>query len=157
MTVFRIALEVSAARSVLSTANGEHIIDTFGTWVTRGNYVVGAVIFVILVAVNYIVIANGTQRDRQGGGAIHLDAMPGKQMSIDADLTNGLIKRPAESEGGNSTQEADYYGAMDGGIEARAGATRSSDIIIAIAITGAGFIVGMVQLGMSASLSVPDV
>ena len=138
----------------MSTANGGHIIDTFGTWVTRGNYVVGAVIFVILVAVNYIVIANGTQRIGEVAARFTLDAMPGKQMSIDADLTNGLINEDQARERRRKLeQEADYYGAMDGASRYVRG-DAIVGIIIAIAITGAGFIVGMVQLGMSASLSV---
>jgi flagellar biosynthesis protein FlhA len=154
MTVFRIALEISASRSILSTANGGHIIDTFGGWVTHGNYVVGAVIFVILIAVNYIVIANGTQRIGEVAARFTLDAMPGKQMSIDADLTNGLINEDQARERRRKLeQEADYYGAMDGAARFVRG-DAIVGILIALVNIGAGFIVGMLQLGMSAVDSV---
>jgi flagellar biosynthesis protein FlhA len=154
MTVFRIALEVSATRSILSTANGGHIIDTFGSWVTRGNYVVGAVIFVILVAMNYIVIANGTQRIGEVAARFTLDAMPGKQMSIDADLTNGLITEDQARERRRKLeQEANYYGAMDGASRFVKG-DATLGIIIALVNIIAGFIVGMVQHHMSAGVAV---
>jgi flagellar biosynthesis protein FlhA len=154
MTVFRIALNISTTRAILSEAYAGHIVDTFGGWVTRGNYVVGAVIFVILVAVNYIVIANGTQRIGEVAARFTLDAMPGKQMSIDADLTNGLISEDdARTRRRKLEQEADYYGAMDG-----ASRFVKGDAIVGIIITlvniGAGFIIGMAMMGMSASDSV---
>ena len=153
MTVFYIGLNVSTTRSILSQADAGHIINTFGNWVTRGNFVVGAVIFVILVAVNYIVIANGTQRIGEVAARFTLDAMPGKQMSIDADLTNGLIdEETARTRRRKLEQEADYYGAMDG-----ASRFIRNYAIVGIIITliniGAGFIVGMAQQGMSASES----
>ncbi|MFH1676979.1 MAG: flagellar biosynthesis protein FlhA [bacterium] len=153
MTVFYIGLNVSTTRSILSQAEAGHIIDTFGNWVTRGNFVVGAVIFIILVAVNYIVIANGTQRIGEVAARFTLDAMPGKQMSIDADLTNGLIdEETARTRRRKLEQEADYYGAMDG-----ASRFVRNYAIVGIIITliniGAGFIVGMAQQGMSASES----
>ncbi|HDS29528.1 MAG TPA: flagellar biosynthesis protein FlhA [Firmicutes bacterium] len=154
MTVFRIALNVSTTRSILSVAEAGNIIETFGSWVTRGNYVVGAVIFLILVAVNYIVIANGTQRIGEVAARFTLDAMPGKQMSIDADLTNGLISEDeARTRRAKLEQEADYYGAMDG-----ASRFVKGDAIVGIIITlvniGAGFIIGMAMMKMSASEAV---
>ncbi len=154
MTVFRIALNVSTTRSILTIAHGGAIIETFGTWVTKGNFVVGAVIFIILVAVNYIVIATGTQRIGEVAARFTLDAMPGKQMSIDADLTNGLITEDAARERRRKLeQEADYYGAMDG-----ASRFVKNDAIVCIIITliniGAGFIVGMAQMGMNAQEAV---
>jgi len=154
MTVFRIALNVSTTRSILSVASGGNIIATFGSWVTMGNFVVGAVIFIILVAVNFIVIANGTQRIGEVAARFTLDAMPGKQMSIDADLTNGLITEDEARERRRKLeQEADYYGAMDG-----ASRFVKGDAIVGIVITliniGAGFIVGMAQMQMSADEAV---
>ncbi len=154
MTVFRIALNISTTRSILTVASAGHIIETFGGWVIKGNYVVGAVIFIILIAVNYIVIANGTQRIGEVAARFTLDAMPGKQMSIDADLTNGLISEDdARERRRKLEQEADYYGAMDG-----ASRFVKGDAIIGIIITlvniGAGFIIGMAQQGMSADEAV---
>jgi len=150
MTVFRIALNVSTTRSILSIADAGHIVATFGTWVTHGNFVVGAVIFIILVAVNYIVIANGTQRIGEVAARFTLDAMPGKQMSIDADLTNGLITEDQARERRRKLeQEADYYGAMDGASRFIRG-DAIVGIIIALVNIGAGFIIGMAQKGMSA-------
>ncbi len=150
MTVFFLALNVSTTRSILSIADGGNIIDTFGTWVTMGNYVVGAVIFIILVAVNFIVIANGTQRIGEVAARFTLDAMPGKQMSIDADLTNGLIsEEEARTRRRNLEQEADYYGAMDGASRFVKGYAIVGIVITLINI-GAGFIVGMAMMGMDA-------
>jgi len=154
VTIYRIALNVSTTRSILANADAGHIIMTFGSWVISGNYVVGLVIFVILVAVNYIVITNGAQRIGEVAARFTLDAMPGKQMSIDAELTNGLITEDqAREKRRKLEQEADYFGAMDG-------ATRyiRGDAIVGIIITiiniGAGFIIGMTQKGMSAGTSI---
>jgi len=149
-TVFFIALNISTTRSILTIADAGNIIDTFGNWVIRGNYVVGAVIFVILVAVNFIVIANGTQRIGEVAARFTLDAMPGKQMSIDADLTNGLITEDQARERRRKLeQEADYYGAMDGAARFVKGYAIVG-IIITLVNIGAGFIVGMAQMGMTA-------
>lgn len=151
MTVFRIALNISTTRSILSVTSAGHIVDTFGSWVTTGNYVVGAVIFIILVAVNIIVITNGTQRIGEVAARFTLDAMPGKQMSIDADLTNGLINEDqARERRYKLEQEADYYGAMDGASRFVRGDAILGILIIIVNI-GAGFIIGMTQKGMSAS------
>jgi len=115
VTIFRIALNVSTTRAILTNADAGHIIATFGGWVIGGNFVVGAVIFIILVTVNYIVIANGAQRIGEVAARFTLDAMPGKQMSIDADLTNGLITDDeARTRRSKLEREADYFGAMDG-------------------------------------------
>ncbi len=153
-TVFLLGLNISTTRAILSTADAGNIIETFGTWVTKGNYVVGAVIFVILVAVNFIVIANGTQRIGEVAARFTLDAMPGKQMSIDADLTNGLITEDQARERRRKLeQEADYYGAMDGAARFVKGYAIVGIIITLINII-AGFIVGMAQMGMSASQAV---
>jgi flagellar biosynthesis protein FlhA len=150
-TVFFLGLNVATTRSVLSLGYAGNIVNTFGNVVTAGNYVVGAVIFVILIAVNFIVIANGTQRIGEVAARFTLDAMPGKQMSIDADLTNGLINEDqARARRRKLEQEADYYGAMDGASRFIKGYAIVG-IVITIVNIGAGFIIGMVQKGMSAA------
>ena len=151
VTIYRIALNVSTTRSILSRAEAGHIIETFGNWVIAGNFVVGAVIFIILVAVNYIVIANGAQRIGEVAARFTLDAMPGKQMAIDADLTNGLITEDeARQRRHNLEREADYFGAMDGASRYVKG-DAIIGIIIALINIGAGFIIGMLYHGMSAA------
>ena len=154
VTIFRIALNISTTRSILGNADAGHIISTFGSWVIASNLVVGLVIFIILVAVNYIVIAGGAQRIGEVAARFTLDAMPGKQMSIDAELTNGLITEDeARTKRKNLEQEADFFGAMDGASRYVRG-----DAIVGIIITiiniGAGFIIGMSQQGMSAGASI---
>jgi flagellar biosynthesis protein FlhA len=150
-TVFFLALTISTTRSILTIADAGNIIETFGTWVTRGNYVVGMVIFIIIVITNYIVIANGTTRIGEVAARFTLDAMPGKQMSIDADLTNGLISEDqARGRRKKLEQEADYYGAMDGASRFIKGLAIVT-IIITIVNIGAGFIIGMAQKGMDAA------
>jgi len=150
-TVFFLGLNISTTRSILSIANGGHIIETFGTVVIQGNYVVGAVIFIIIVTVNFVVIANGTTRIGEVAARFTLDAMPGKQMSIDADLTNGLInEEQARERRRKLEQETDYYGAMDGAARFVKGYAIVG-IIITLVNIGAGFIIGMAQMGMSAT------
>ena len=152
-TVFFLGLNVSTTRAILSLANAGNIVNTFGNVVTAGNYVVGAVIFVILIAVNFIVIANGTQRIGEVAARFTLDAMPGKQMSIDADLTNGLISEDdARARRRKLEQEADYYGAMDGASRFIKGYAIVG-IVITLVNIGAGFIIGMAQKGLSAAES----
>jgi flagellar biosynthesis protein FlhA len=152
-TVFFLGLNVSTTRSILSIADAGLIVNTFGNVVTGGNIVVGAVIFVIIVAVNFIVIANGTQRIGEVGARFTLDAMPGKQMSIDADLTNGLITEDEARERRRKLeQEADYYGAMDGASRFIKGYAIVG-ILITLVNIGAGFIIGMAQNGLSAGES----
>ena len=152
-TVFFLGLNVSTTRSILSIANAGQFVNTFGNVVTSGNYVVGAVIFIIIVAVNFIVIANGTQRIGEVAARFTLDAMPGKQMSIDADLTNGLISEDQARERRRKLeQEADYYGAMDGASRFIKGYAIVG-IVITIVNIGAGFIIGMAQKGLSAAES----
>ncbi|MCX6644793.1 MAG: flagellar biosynthesis protein FlhA, partial [bacterium] len=152
-TVFFLGLNVATTRSILSIGYAGNIVNTFGNVVTAGNYVVGAVIFVILIAVNFIVIANGTQRIGEVAARFTLDAMPGKQMSIDADLTNGLINEDeARARRKKLEQEADYYGAMDGASRFIKGYAIVG-IVITIVNIGAGFIIGMVQKGLTATES----
>lgn len=119
-TLFRLALNVSSTRLILlhghegTTAAGR-IINAFGQFVVGGNYAVGLVIFIILVIVNFVVITKGTERISEVAARFTLDAMPGKQMSIDADLNTGLINElQARKRRSEIAQEADFYGAMDG-------------------------------------------
>jgi len=148
-TVFRLALNVSSTRLILlqGAAFDGKIVRTFGNFVVGGNYVVGFIIFIILVAVQFIVITKGATRTAEVAARFTLDALPGKQMSIDADLSNGLI---TEEEGRvrreEIRKEADFYGAMDGASKFVQGDVKVGIIITLINILG-GFIVGMVMRG----------
>jgi len=150
-TVYRLFLNVATTRSILSSAQAGHVIETFATFVTGNNPVVGLVIFIIIVVINFVVITYGAQRIGEVAARFTLDAMPGKQISIDADLNAGIInEEQARQRRRKLEREADYFGAMDGASrfvqrDAMAG------IILVIVNIGAGFVVGMVQLGMTAS------
>ena len=150
-TLFRLALSVSSTRLILLTANPGRIIVAFGDFVVGGNYVVGFVIFLILVIVQFIVITKGAERVAEVAARFTLDAMPGKQMSIDADLNSGLI---TESEARHRRQliarEADFYGAMDGAAKFVKGDAIAGIIILVIDLLG-GLAVGMFQRGMDFS------
>ena len=114
-TLFRLAINVSSTRLILSTANGGSIIEAFGNFVIGGNYVVGIIIFLIIVIIQFLVITNGAGRVSEVSARFTLDAMPGKQMSIDADLNSGIIsENEAKRRRKNLQLEADFYGAMDG-------------------------------------------
>ncbi len=150
VTLFRLSLNVASTRLILLHGHeGEqaagHVIKTFGSFVVGGNYVVGGIIFLILVVINFIVITKGAGRVAEVSARFTLDAMPGKQMSIDADLNAGLIsedqarKRRKEIE-----DEADFYGAMDGASKFVRGDAIAGIIITLINIIG-GLIIGVVQ------------
>lgn len=146
-TVFRLALNVSSTRLILlnGAAFDGKIVRTFGNFVVGGNYVVGFIIFVILVAVQFIVITKGATRTAEVAARFTLDAMPGKQMSIDSDLSNGLINEDeARVRREEVRKEADFYGAMDGASKFVQGDVKVGIIITLINIIG-GFIVGMVM------------
>ncbi len=148
-TVFRLALNVSSTRLILlnGAAFDGKIVRTFGEFVVGGNYVVGFIIFIILVAVQFIVITKGATRTAEVAARFTLDAMPGKQMSIDADLSNGLITEDeARTRREEIRKEADFYGAMDGASKFVQGDVRVGIVITIINIIG-GFIVGMVMRG----------
>jgi len=148
-TVFRLALNVSSTRLILlngASFDGK-IVRTFGDFVVGGNYVVGFIIFIILVAVQFIVITKGATRTAEVAARFTLDAMPGKQMSIDSDLSNGLITEDeARTRREEIRKEADFYGAMDGASKFVQGDVKVGIIITLINIIG-GFIIGMVQRG----------
>ncbi len=148
-TVFRLALNISSTRLILlnGTAFDGKIIKAFGSFVVGGNYVVGFIIFTILVAVQFIVITKGATRTAEVAARFTLDAMPGKQMSIDSDLANGLLtEEAAKLRREEIRQEADFYGAMDGASKFVQGDVKVGIIITIINIIG-GFVVGMVIRG----------
>lgn len=148
-TVFRLALNISSTRLILlqGPAFDGKIIRTFGSFVVGGNYVVGFIIFIILVAVQFIVIMKGATRTAEVAARFTLDAMPGKQMSIDSDLNNGIItEEEAIVRRNEIRKEADFYGAMDGASKFVQGDVKVGIIITLINIIG-GFIVGMVMRG----------
>lgn len=151
VTLFRLGLSVSTTRSILSEANAGNVIDTFGKFVIGGNAVVGFVVFLILVIIQFIVITKGAERVSEVGARFTLDAMPGKQMSIDADLNAGMISDiEAKERREKIEKEADFYGAMDGASKFVKGDAIASIIIVIINML-VGFIIGMMQKGMDFS------
>ncbi|MDD5456546.1 MAG: flagellar biosynthesis protein FlhA [Candidatus Margulisbacteria bacterium] len=149
VTLFRLALGILVTRSLLLTANAGSIVQTFGQFVVGGNYIVGIVIFTVLVIIQFVVITGGAQRVAEVAARFTLDAMPGKQMSIDADLNAGIIdEATAKQKRIDIAREADFYGAMDGATKFIRGDAIAAIIIIIVNILG-GFIIGMLQLGMT--------
>jgi len=147
-TLFRLALNISSTRLILLEAYAGNIIEAFGNFVVRGNYVVGFIVFLILVIIQFIVITKGAERVAEVAARFTLDAMPGKQMSIDADLNSGLINEAEARQRRRAIeQEADFYGAMDGASKFVKGDAIAGIIITVINIIG-GFIVGVWQMGM---------
>ncbi len=155
-TLFRIALTVASTRLVLlhgheGTKAAGLVIHAFGSFVVGGNYVVGIVIFIILVIVNFMVITKGTERISEVAARFTLDAMPGKQMSIDADLNTGLINdREARRRREQIRQEADFYGTMDGASKFVRGDAIAGILITLVNIFG-GLAIGVLQNGMPIS------
>lgn len=150
-TLFRLALNVSTTKLILGQAKAGHVVATFGSWVSHGQPVVGFVVFLILVVVQFIVITKGSERVAEVAARFTLDAMPGKQMSIDADLNAGLINEQQARERRNKIErEADFYGAMDGASKFVKGDAIASIIILLINLIG-GFIIGMTIHGMNFS------
>ncbi len=151
-TLFRLALNVATTRSILldgASGRVSEVVQSFGEFVVGGNYFVGFVIFAILVLINFIVITKGAGRVAEVGARFTLDAMPGKQMSIDADLNAGIIDRiEAKSRRVKIEQEADFYGAMDGASKFVRGDAIAGIIIAAINIV-VGLVVGVVTYKMS--------
>ena len=149
ITLFRLALNVASTRLILLDGYAGHIIDAFGNFVVRGNYVVGMVVFLILVLINFIVITKGAGRIAEVAARFTLDALPGKQMAIDAELNAGLIKdNEARDRRRRLEQESDFYGAMDGASKFVRGDAIAAILITLINIIG-GFAVGIAQKGMS--------
>jgi len=147
-TLFRLALNVSTTRLILGQGYAGRIIMSFGNFVVGGNYVVGIIIFIILVVIQFIVITKGAERVAEVAARFTLDAMPGKQMSIDADLNAGIIsEKEAQSQRAKIRQEADFYGAMDGASKFVKGDAIAGIIITAINIIG-GLVIGVFQQGL---------
>ncbi len=148
-TLFRLALNISATRLVLLDGHAGAVIGAFGHAVVGGSLVVGLVVFFILIVIQFAVITNGAGRVAEVGARFTLDAMPGKQMAIDADLNAGLIDEPeARKRRTEVTAEADFYGAMDGASKFVKGDAIAAVVITLINLLG-GFAVGMLQKGMS--------
>ena len=148
-TLFRLALNISATRLILLTGAAGNVIDAFGGFVVGGNYVVGVVVFLILVVIQFVVITNGAGRVAEVAARFTLDAMPGKQMAIDADLNAGLINEQEARRRRRAVEhEADFYGAMDGASKFVKGDAIAGIIIIVINIIG-GFVIGVLQQGMA--------
>jgi flagellar biosynthesis protein FlhA len=147
-TLFRLALNVSTARLILSDGEAGNVIHAFGTFVIGGSIVVGLVVFLILVVIQFVVITAGATRVAEVAARFTLDAMPGKQMAIDADLSAGLIdEETAKRRREEIASEADFYGAMDGSSKFVKGDAVAAIIITVINLLG-GFIVGVLQKGM---------
>src|ERR671927_14832 len=148
-TLFRLALNVSSTRLVLSEGFAGKVIEAFGHFVIGGSLVVGLVIFVILTIIQFVVITNGAGRVAEVGARFTLDAMPGKQMAIDADLNAGLInEQQARRRRQEVTAEADFYGSMDGASKFVKGDAIAAIIITLINLIG-GFAIGVLQRGMA--------
>jgi flagellar biosynthesis protein FlhA len=153
LTLFRLALNISSSRLILlngntGTAAAGEVIGAFGSFVVGGNYIIGAVIFLVLIAIQYVVINHGAVRISEVTARFTLDALPGKQMSIDSDLNGGLIdEAEAKRRRKQLSTEAEFYGAMDG-----ASRFTQRDAVASILITGiniiAGFLIGVLQHGM---------
>lgn len=147
-TLFRLALNISSTRLILIDGYAGKVIETFGQFVVSGNYVVGFIIFIILLIVQFIVIVKGSGRISEVAARFTLDAMPGKQMAIDADLNTGLItEAEARKRRDNIAREAEFYGAMDGAGKFVKGDAIAGLIINVINIIG-GFIIGIGQRGL---------
>ncbi len=153
MTLFRLALNISSARLILlngntGTAAAGEVIQAFGAFVVGGNYIIGVVIFLVLIAIQYVVINHGAVRISEVTARFTLDALPGKQMSVDSDLNAGLIdENEARARRKMLASEAEFYGAMDGASRFTQRDAVASIIITAINII-AGFLIGVLQHGM---------
>lgn len=149
LTLFRLALNVSSTRQILLHGFAGSIIQAFGNFVVGGNYVVGFVVYLILVVIQFVVITKGAERVAEVAARFTLDAMPGKQMSIDADLNAGIIdEQQARQRRRDIQREADFYGAMDGASKFVKGDAIAGIIITIINVLG-GFVIGVAQQGMS--------
>src|SRR5690554_6105246 len=157
-TLLRLALNVASTRIVL--LNGHEggdaagkVIEAFGAVLIGGNYIVGAIVFMILMIINFVVITKGAGRISEVSARFTLDAMPGKQMAIDADLNAGLIdQEQARQRREEVTREADFYGAMDGASKFVKGDAVAGILIMVITLVG-GLVIGMMQHGLSFSLA----
>jgi flagellar biosynthesis protein FlhA len=151
ITLYRLALNVASTRLILLNGYAGHIIQAFGNFVVHGNYVVGLVVFLILVLINFVVITKGAGRIAEVAARFTLDALPGKQMAIDAELNAGLINEAEARERRHKLEEeSDFYGAMDGASKFVRGDAIAAILITLINIVG-GFAIGILQKGMTMS------
>lgn len=149
LTLFRLGLNVSTTRAILTHGDAGGVVETFGSFVVGGNILVGMVVFLILVVINFIVITKGSERVSEVAARFTLDAMPGKQMSIDADLNAGMIsEQQARERREKVSREADFYGSMDGASKFVKGDAIAGIIIVLINLIF-GIVIGMMQQGMS--------
>jgi flagellar biosynthesis protein FlhA len=149
ITLYRLSLNIASTRLILLNGYAGHIIETFGNFVVHGNYVVGLVIFLILALINFIVITKGAGRIAEVAARFTLDAMPGKQMAVDAELNAGIINEAeARRRRRKVEQEADFYGAMDGASKFVRGDAIAAILITLINVLG-GFAIGIMQKGMT--------
>ncbi len=147
-TLFRLSLNVASTRLILLQANAGEVIKAFGTFVVRGNYIVGAVVFLVLTIIQFIVIAKGSERVAEVGARFALDAMPGKQMAIDAELRSGTIDgTEARRRRRQLSRESQFYGAMDGAMKFVKGDVVASIVIVIVNILG-GLGIGVATKGM---------
>jgi flagellar biosynthesis protein FlhA len=149
LTLFRLALNISSTRQILVKGYAGEIIQSFGQFVIQGNYIVGAVVFLILVVINFVVITKGAGRIAEVSARFTLDALPGKQMAIDAELNAGIIDEViATARRVKVQKEADFYGAMDGASKFVRGDAIAGIIITLVNVIG-GFAIGVFQMGLS--------
>lgn len=147
-TLFRLSLNVAATRLILSDGDAGRVIGAIGSYVVGGNYVIGIIVFLILIVVQYVVVTSGAQRVSEVAARFTLDSMPGQQMSIDADLNMGFIdQQEAQRRRKNLEKEAQFYGAMDGASKFVKGDAIAGILILLIDIVG-GLVIGVVQLDM---------
>jgi flagellar biosynthesis protein FlhA len=147
-TLFRLAINISVTRLILLEGDAGHVIKAFGDFVVGGNVVVGLIIFLVLIVIQFVVVTNGAGRVAEVGARFTLDAMPGKQMAIDADLNSGQITEDqARERRAEISREADFYGAMDGASKFVKGDAIAAVLIVLINLVG-GIIVGVMQQGM---------
>ncbi|HEX7599144.1 MAG TPA: flagellar biosynthesis protein FlhA, partial [Polyangia bacterium] len=153
-TLFRLAIEISATRLILLKANAGQVISAFGNFVVAGNLVVGSVVFLILTLIQFIVIAKGSERVAEVGARFALDALPGKQMSIDAELRAGHIDlAEARRRRALLTRESQFFGSMDGAMKFVKGDAIAGIVVLITNIVG-GLLIGVVQKGMDPTAAV---
>jgi flagellar biosynthesis protein FlhA len=149
LTLFRLALNISSTRQILAHGYAGEIIESFGHFVIQGNYIVGAVVFIILVLINFVVITKGAGRIAEVSARFTLDALPGKQMAIDAELNAGIIDEVTATQRRLKVQkEADFYGAMDGASKFVRGDAIAGILITLVNVVG-GFAIGVLQMDLS--------
>lgn len=149
LTLYRLALNICSTRLILTEGHAGDIIESFGNFVIQGNYVVGFVVFLILIVINFVVITKGAGRIAEVSARFTLDALPGKQMAIDAELNAGIIdEQTATARRVKVQKEADFYGSMDGASKFVRGDAIAGIFITVVNIVG-GFAIGAMQMGMS--------